>query len=116
MRDRLAKLHRQAFEYMLDAGLEFSHENYADYLIAHGVIFPPVKVGQTCYYIDRADIRRPIKEELCVEIQDGYNHSVIVLQNQVTKLRFAHTFGEVGRTIFLTKDEAEKKLKEFMYG
>lgn len=84
----------------------------ADVLIENGAIIPPVKVGQTCYYIDRADLRRPIKEGLCVEIQDGYGRSVVVLQDQVTKHRFAHIFDDVGRTIFLTRAEAEFKLKE----
>lgn len=84
----------------------------ADHLLANGVIVPPVKINQTVYVIDRADVRDPIKEKIVLEIQDGYFGAVFVLQDTPYRLRRAYNFGDVGKTVFLTKEEAEKALRK----
>ena len=50
MRDRLIELRRKAWVEWQQSATEVDFEEYcADYLIAKGVIVPPVKVGQTVY-------------------------------------------------------------------
>lgn len=68
----------------------------ADYLLANGVIIPPVKVGDTVYQTDNAG---DIYESKITEIIYGTKDIA---------------FGEIaiGKTIFLTKEEAEKALKD----
>lgn len=83
-----------------------------DHLLANGVIVPPVKVNETVYVIDRADVQRPIKEKIVLEIQCGYSGNLFVLQDTPFRLRRAYNFGEIGKTVFLTRKEAEAKLKE----
>ena len=90
----------------------------ADHLIANGVIIPPCKVGQTVYCI----VFQPVSCKLSVEI--GF-----VREFRITKetlcvnivdcehIRYANLninvpYDEFGKTVFLTKDQAEQKLKE----
>ena len=87
-------------------------EKLADHLLANGVVVPPVKVNQTVYVIDRADVQRPIKEKIVLEIQCGYSGDSFVLQDTPFRLRRAYNFGEINKTVFFTREEAEQKLKE----
>ena len=72
----------------------------ADHLLANGVILPPCKVGDTVWEID-AD--NPFEEELQVieskveRFYVGTSHSLHLIDC---------------KTVFLTKEEAEKALKE----
>lgn len=86
-------------------------EIIADGLIADGWIRPPVKINQTVYVIDRADIQHPIKEKIVLEIQDGYSGSAFILQDTPFRLRRAYNFGDIGITVFLTREEAERELE-----
>lgn len=90
----------------------FEIGDFADYLLAEGVIVPPCKVNQFVYVVDRADIRQPIKEKIVLEIQCGYSGDLIVLQDTPFRLRRAYNFGDFGKTVFLTKAEAERALAE----
>ena len=114
MRDRLIELHRQAFEHLLETGEPFSHENYADFLLANGVIVPPFKVGDTVYWA--CDL-----EESLSKVYKGKVRGLSVGQNGTTwfsvvyegGLTFEHTFKDYWeKTVFLTREEAEKALKE----
>lgn len=91
----------------------------ADHLLANGVILPPCKVGDTVYMpwnFDGADgvailtvthivldsLHAYIKTDLtsdCDEYLVAYNRG-----------RFS--FDEIGKTVFLTREEAEQALKE----
>lgn len=62
MRDRLIELHKQAFELLLKTGQDFSHENYADYLLANGVIFSTEDV------VPRSEVEK-IFEDFIKEIE-----------------------------------------------
>ena len=84
----------------------------ADYLLKNGVVVPSVKVNQTVYVIDKADVQRPIKEKIVLEIQCGYSGDLFVLQDTPFRLRRAYNFGEIGKTVFLTREKAEAKLQE----
>lgn len=90
--------------------------NIADHLLANGVIVPPCKVGDTLYflynspYADKPDLTPRI-----YKTNDWYF--------EVDKAGIAintsdiHSFNKVydyvlGKTVFLTREEAEKALKE----
>ena len=91
---------------------------FADYLLANGVIVPPCKVGDTVYYfshrpfnlsllpntIYEADVVRIVTTRLgtsiVIQIHNDYGCT------EVTQI------SSFGKTVFLTKEEAEKALNE----
>ncbi len=114
-------------EYIKDCN-ECKLGQIADYLLANGVIVPPCKVGDTVYVLD-AIVDKDICENCesyyeggmgdlpacnkgkcgnrakeCIEIKE-----VLVTQKELYWWLYMEAFGE---TVFLTKEEAEQKLKE----
>ena len=88
----------------------------ADYLLANGVIVPPCYIGQTVY-----------------QLYEKYNGDFIIRQGEVSaiqqkadkswKIRITHNSSvwelkieDIGVRYFLTKEEAEEKLKELNNG
>ena len=76
----------------------------ADYLLANGVILLPVEIGQTVYELRCDD---PFSEEM----------NFYIVSSAVKKFAFfttedIHAMNGVGKTVFLTKEEAEEKLRE----
>ena len=66
----------------------------ADYLLEHGVIVPPCKVGDTVYSIEMHIVDKWVKYKVC-------------------EIPFSLTLWENGwEDIFLTREEAERALKE----
>lgn len=98
MRDRLVEIIEQSgmLEGKIRSGI------VADELIANGVIIPPCKVGDKVYAFSypRTDII-VIDEET---VEDC--HFIVETDECYYDER------DIGRTIFLTKDQAEQKLKE----
>ena len=99
----------------------FRYEKYnetADYLLANGVIVPPCKVGTKVYYFSENPLN------LSVQANTIYEATVvrIVTTNLGTSLviQIRNDYGctEIpninyfGKTVFLTREEAEAKLKE----
>lgn len=74
----------------------------ADYLIEHGVIVLPCKVGDTIYQIDGVRIYA----STIYEITYTENKVIFVTGNVVFDVR------AINNSIFLTREEAEKALKE----
>lgn len=86
-------------------------ESIADYLLENGVIVPPVKVGDIVYKIVETYPKSYIK---------GTPVGVIVLKetNDFSKELWEDVYGgvigsfaDIGKTVFLTKEEAEKALE-----
>lgn len=86
----------------------------ADHLLANGVIVPPCKVGDKVYIIDEDDTTEC--DELCVV-------EVVVLMLYIGKHGIAvdlslplgfrlNIMAMVGKNVFLTREEAEKALRE----
>ena len=77
-------------------------EDTADYLLANGVIVPPCKVGETLYDIHNEKV---------------FGGKVIMVNMFEDCFTFAASGGryfkddEIGKTVFLTKEEAEQALK-----
>lgn len=77
-------------------------ESIADHLIANGVIVPPCKVGDKVYGFEypRTDIAA-INEE-----------TVMSVDIEIETNEGWYGCGDIGRIVFLTKEQAEQKLKE----
>lgn len=119
MRDRLVEILRQKTCHYSDTpcdhecGVCGNVELYltdidmiADHLIANGVIVPPCNVGDKLYGFEypRTDIvviNEETVEDVNIEIEtnEGWYH-----------------ISDVGKRVFLTKDQAEQKLKEMRVG
>lgn len=85
----------------------------ADYLLANGVIVPPVILGQTVYTIQGQ--RKYPKEWTVVGIWKSEEccrfHALCYIDG---KLEASSSFEDymIGKTVYLTKEEAEEALKE----
>jgi hypothetical protein len=80
-----------------------SIESIADHLIANGVIVPPCKVGDSIFRVGNGEIWEWLIEHIEIYedeigfVDDGENY---------------FTPDKIGKTVFLTKEEAEAKKKE----
>lgn len=92
----------------------------ADYLLEQGVIVTPCNVGDTVYipwhWNNRNGIAFAEVEE--IKIYDSNNHYMFLIDLQSDDEEFNQSFGgwkigkSIGETVFLTREEAEKALKE----
>ena len=103
MRDRLIELHKRAFEHLLETGEPFSHENYADFLLAEGVIVPPYKPMPL---IDEGDrVLCPICETDLMGYYIGHD-------NEPTVVTCFECGAWIDSTKAVTQEEAEKAIAE----
>jgi hypothetical protein len=95
-----------------------THENLADYLLANGVIIPPAEVGQTVYIIAEPDFADDFVLDVKVnEIGQDFRGLWIGLELPLGMRLSQYVFpNNLGKTVFLTKEEAEEKLKEYNNG
>ncbi len=113
MRDRLIELLKKADEYASGVCTDYgeAQEVCADYLLAAGVIVPPMALGQTCFSIyvwgNRVDkcrvssITQKMDGSLKIRIVNLYCGTA----NEIH-------INAIGKTVFLTREEAEKALAE----
>mgnify|MGYP007095648601 CR=1 FL=1 len=84
----------------------------ADYLLQNGVIVPPVKVGDTVYTVSK---KRGIETKMVVEIswkRDCAGTDLgwgLILSGKRSNNRY--NVSSIGKTVFLTKEQAEKALQ-----
>ena len=84
---------------------------FADYLLSNGIIVPPIKkVGEKLYFhqFDN-EFKKVVVEGEIIKIANGEREYVVKLKDG-RKLTFLISF--FGKTVFLTKEEAEQALKE----
>lgn len=138
MRDRLIELVKQV-PYGVSVGAKFEQhfcEKVADYLLANGVIVPPCKMGDTVYQPSYKFTKCSIYdyaprycedsfccgcESACDSVQQPYIYEGKVVSVRITKeqIYLAVSFQEkfdsssfiLGKTVFLTREEAERALK-----
>ena len=118
MRDRLVKLLKQAekqqslnavcgdIDSLIDSpkGAEF----IADYLLANGGIVLPCKFLQRVYVIPTIENRlSDVTEMKCIGFTLSHDAYCVNLMNENNKL-YQPAFGRFGKTVFLTKEEAER--------
>ena len=93
-RERLTALLMAGAGDCLGKGGALNCSRLADYLLEHGVIIPPCKVGDTVYSIEMRIVDKRVKYKVC-------------------EIPFSLTLWENGwKDIFLTREEAERALKE----
>ena len=122
MRDRLVELINQG---LLKQGQGWRTELIADHLIANGVIVPPCKVGDTVYYINRfyhIELRKDtIYKAKVVRFVTTFLGTSLVIQirdesgcTELSNIDCVETpnIKDFSKTVFLTKEAAEQKLKE----
>ena len=87
-------------------------EMVADYLLSSGVIIPPVKVGDTIYEIHERrkgnEWVKIISERVVHGVEIGINGSMTARCGTTISVFLSY----IGKTVFLTREEAENALKE----
>jgi hypothetical protein len=106
-RDRLIELIQNA----VNGCARHWAEIIADYLLANGVVVSPLKLGDKIYKIfDIESIHRKIVK---IEVSDiEINYRQFTGKKKYFYNYNAFTNDDFGKTVFLTKEEAEEKLKE----
>lgn len=124
MRERLIEIFNQADEKAFEYIRENDHMDfiptkdeiagvYADHLFANGVIVPPCKVGDTVWCIDGfCDESFEVVERIIVSFTI-FKNSIHFYAKKPTHRGWARTYGvdDFGKTVFLTREEAEAALK-----
>lgn len=89
-------------------------EFFADHLIAEGVIVPPCKVGDKVYKITRNKVKECEVVFVGISADERCSHFNFVenYADGTFKQSYSMVFEVIGKTVFLTKEEAEAKLKE----
>ena len=90
-------------------------EMVADYLLENGVIVPPVYVGGTVYEIRRKAVSPSGRETNCGICTISFLKHCINIGSELYvkgKPYVKSDFYRLGKTVFLTREEAEKALKE----
>ena len=107
-RERLIDLIQSADISLFGTDKSFA-EVYADYLLANGVIVPPVMSGQKVYLL-RSLMNDVIEGEVTgLKTTEFSKYAVVFLidDNRYTEIPFV----AYDKTVFLTKEEAEKALE-----
>lgn len=120
MRDRLVKLLQ---EYTNNNNGGGSNHGRADHLIENGVIVPHCKVGDKVYVIMETscedidgvyticEFYNLKSENLCTLPKGKCPYRYRIAECYVTEMNLLRFTAEWGKTVFLTKEEAEQKLK-----
>ena len=107
--------------------LDRVNELRADYLLANGVIVPPCKVGQTvwanrdCFYLSYTEHGKVIPCEV-IGIKETKKGKYILLKPLLIetygmrRVNRWFPFSVIGKTVFLTEEEAEQALNNVQNG
>lgn len=108
-RERLIELYNKLEEVglMVTAGKAAS----AELLIAHGVIVPPVKVGQKLYSIPRSAIREWTVAGIWISADPTCSYAHVYWEKNGHHMSsHAVNFSDLDRTFFFSREEAEAAL------
>ena len=127
MRDRLAKTyHNIEIEYLdyltniaerainddIEDKIQKRQDFYVDKLLANGVFVPPCKVDDILYAPCQCCGRIVIVEYVVIAIQSSIRDEWIVRYKKIgSTVRRQCFISDIGKTIFLTKQEAKQALK-----
>ena len=111
-RERLIELYENSLPKSIEVWQRKYTEEAVDHLLANGVIVPPCKVGDTVY---RFEMSRHTKRILIKETKVE-RIAICFDKVQVFCKGYAHSPANFGKTVFLTKEEAEQALKEITKG
>ena len=115
MRERLIELLKKANYIVKRNGFEFNANVMADYLLSEGVIVPPCKIGDVVYVTDI--INGKICECEVISITGFAGEENTLIEYKTPKevfdiFSYECPDTEIGKTVFLTKEEAEQALAE----
>lgn len=122
MRDRLIKLVKDSLVKNVDYTCKLA-ENITDDLLANGVIAPPCKVGDAVFQIEKTCLACPhFKDggysDWCECVLDD-NKTMFEVDfdkdciYEIIETKFIYSMiDQIGKTVFLTRKEAEKALAE----
>ena len=112
-------------ELLAPTSLNYEKSVYlADHLIANGVILPPCNVGQTVYYLFQYSNTRilpfvrkaKVKKIYCGNLKMQFLVDVELKDTQEKGIIKTWYFDDFGKTVFLTKEEAEAHLPQPLKG
>lgn len=109
MKERLVELVKKAHNEQKYLTSDKSINAIADYLLENGVIVPPCKVGGVVYSVCDC-INRP--EKLFITALHQYEKYISFSALSRSQRKYVFETTDIGKTVFLTKEEAEAKLKE----
>lgn len=117
MRDRLVELLNETFDAQYTKSVLITAEHTADYIIADGWIRPPCKVGDHIYYVFSGNASLPFGESRIKPLLVRAIASTEDKKGWFVRVGFSgivhdFKFSDFGKIVFLTKSEAEQKLKE----
>jgi hypothetical protein len=101
-RDRLVELIEDRLPKRIETFFRKDIEDIADYLLANGVIVPPCKVGDSIFRVCDGEIWEWI-------IAMAYVHPEETIYVDDSENEFG--VEDIGKTVFLTKSQAEEALK-----
>ncbi len=109
-------------EYDNDTEKSFNDEYIAEYLLANNVVVLPCNVGDTVYYINEyydiylhKDTIYEAKVARMVITKNNEISLVIHIKDESGLMEYPNV-KDFGKTVFLTRAEAEAKLKEMQNG
>lgn len=108
-RERLIEILTKSMDEQYEKRRLITPQHTAEDLLANGVIVPPCKVGETLYQIV------DMSHTACKSFVSDFTIKVLPYQIYYLNLMggvSAIPFEEFGKTVFLTREEAEAKLKE----
>ena len=92
-------------------------EQKADHLLDNGVVVPPCKVGETVYYVSNSPMSLSVEANTVYEahisriVTTQYGTTLVIQIHNSYGCTEIPDINEWGKTVFLTKEEAEAKLK-----
>ena len=90
----------------------------ADYMIAKGLIYPPCKVGDMVYYISGNPLNLSVQANTIYEahisrmITTQYGTTLVIQIHNSYGCTEIPDINDWGKTVFLTKEEAEQALRK----
>jgi hypothetical protein len=115
-RKRLIELLRETFEYTRGVCIDFDEavEINADHLLSNGVIVPPCKVGDTVYEVQLYRERIQAYKVVTIKYNGHFWYMVWMLKDGKGVYGNLDGFvdSQLGKTVFLTKEEAEAELRK----
>lgn len=85
-------------------------EHLTNHLLANGVIVPPVKVGQTVWFLRKGEIGKGTIVNMVIEINKKVTYAFDVLTEDKKKLVFCDF--DIDETVFDREGKAEQALAE----
>lgn len=108
---KLVKTALRVYGHSANVNLE-PNEFIAKYLVDHGVIAPPIKVGQSIWTAENFTDNVPREGYITVIEYDCNGSYEFWTSFGEIPLSAEFSSEEIGKTVFLSREEAEKGLKE----